>query len=126
MRLLLDTHILLWMSGFDDRLGPNSRKAIGDPANSRYLSVASVWEIAIKCATGKLIFPIARLDALLDDLATISLPITNAHAIAAGALPRHHADPFDRMLVAQAWVEGLILVTADPAMTRYEVPQLRG
>ena len=124
MRLLLDTHILIWMLSTQDRIGPTSRAALYDGSNDRVVSVASIWEIAIKCAAGRLIFPLESIDTILEDIAATTLPITSAHALATAALPRHHNDPFDRMLVAQARTDGLFLVTVDPALSRYDVPRI--
>ncbi len=108
-----------------DRLPAGLRNILADPSHTRFLSAASVWEIAIKTEAGRLRFPMDRLEAAQAALQTIALPIRHAHAIAAGRLPRHHADPFDRMLVAQAHIESLILVSMDAALARYDVPQLR-
>ncbi len=80
-----------------------------------------MWEIAIKTELGKLDFPIDRFEQMLDLTRFETLPIEPRHALAAGALPRHHNDPFDRMLIAQARIEGLVLVTADAALRRYDV-----
>ena len=120
MRLLLDTNALLWWARDDPTLNIRALEAINDPANEVFVSVASVWEISIKRSTGKLDAP--------DDLVTqiershfVRLPITFGHADLAGRLPPHHRDPFDRMLVAQAQVEDLVLVTRDRFIPRYEV-----
>ena len=122
MRLLLDTHVLLWWLADDDRLSAAAREAVNVAAEVRF-SVASVWEIAIKRALGRLEVPEDYLEAV--DASNIRLlPITGPHAEAAGALPRHHDDPFDRMLVAQAWTEELTLVTADRRLPDYSVPVL--
>jgi PIN domain nuclease of toxin-antitoxin system len=88
------------------------------------VSAASAWEIAIKAALGRLAFPLDRLEGVLAQMGVMPLPITLAHAVAAGGLPRHHDDPFDRMLVAQARLEGLVLVTEDAALARYDVATL--
>lgn len=88
------------------------------------MSVASAWEIAIKAAAGKLDFPVDEYDATMERAGYDQLPILTAHALLAGALPRFHADPFDRMLLAQARIEGLMLVTSDTAMAPYGVPLL--
>ena len=124
MRLLLDTHIFLWIVSAADRIGLQTRAALRDPNNERIVSAASVWEIAIKSAAGRLDFPLDDLDAVLTQIAATTLPISTAHALAAGALPRHRNDRFDRMLVAQARTDGLFLVTVDPALSRYDVPRL--
>lgn len=123
MRLLLDTHALLWWLADDGRLSPPARDAIADGANLVAVSAASAWEISIKKALGKLQAP-DDLPAAIDDCGLQPLPITLHHAALAGALPRHHDDPFDRMLVAQAMHEGLTVVTADPAFAAYGVAVL--
>ena len=122
MKLLLDTHVLLWWLADDDRLPAATRDAVNVAAEARF-SAASVWEIAIKRALGRLEVPEDYLEAV--DASDIRLlPITGQHAAAAGALPRHHDDPFDRMLVAQARTVELTLVTADRRLPDYGVPVL--
>ena len=123
MNLLLDTHILLWWLADDPGLSEKQRSAIADPANVVYVSAASAWEIAIKKALGKLIAP-DDLGAALIASELEQLPITVAHAEAVGGLPPHHRDPFDRMLIAQAEVENLTVVTGDPVFAKYEVTRL--
>lgn len=91
------------------------------PGNSVFVSVASAWEIAIKHATGRLDFPLERFNAILEASGMVHLPILAAHAIAAGSLPRHHGDPFDRILIGQARVEGLVLVSEDAKVATYDV-----
>lgn len=124
MRLLLDTHALLWALDTPARLRPTTRAALEDPANTVLVSAASAWEISIKQALGRLEFPLARFDALLAEAGFTPLPINTAHAVTAGQLPPHHRDPFDRMLVAQALREDAVLVTDDAAMGPYGVPCL--
>ncbi len=124
MRLLLDTHAFLWIVGEPERLGPVARTALAEPAGEAFVSVASAWEIAIKVASGKLDFPAANFEADVERAGYEALPILAPHALAAGALPRHHDDPFDRVLLAQARLEGLTLVTADRALAAYGVPIL--
>ena len=85
------------------------------------VSAATAWEIAIKTALGRLAFPLDRLEDVLARMGIVPLPISLAHAVAAGSLPRHHDDPFDRMLIAQARLESLVLVTEDAALARYDV-----
>lgn len=122
MRLLLDTHVLLWTLGGDNRLGPRARAEIENPASVVYVSAASGWEIAIKASLGKVRVPPRVSEWLPRELARcqmLELPVTLAHALAIEHLPRHHEDPFDRLLVAQAHAEGLTLVTADRALRRY-------
>lgn len=121
MRLLIDTHILIWTSAQPGRLRAAMATALDKPDNDIYVSAASVWEISIKNALGRLAFPLELLDETLDNMQATALPVTISHAVAAGELPRHHNDPFDRMLVAQARSEGLVLVTEDMTMARYDV-----
>ena len=118
MRLLLDTHVFIWWCADDARLGPVERDAIRDPANDIFLSAVSVWEIMIKQALGRLRVP-ELPSAVAARLGMQSLPITVKHAEATSALPPFHRDPFDRMLVAQARVESLTLVSSDPAVRSY-------
>lgn len=123
MRLLLDTHAVIWFTGDPDELAPEARAAIVD-ASTVAVSAASIWEISTKAALGKLRPPV---DDLVDELSAWGfdlLPITPSHAWAAGDLPRHHRDPFDRMLVVQAQLEGLTIVTRDPQIARYQVSVL--
>ena len=124
MNLLLDTHVFLWWLADDPALDAEARQAIRDPAAIVHVSAASLWEISIKEALGKLDVESADLAAEVPANGFVELAISGRHALAAGALPRHHDDPFDRMLVAQASLEGLTLVTRDPAMAAYEVSVL--
>lgn len=124
-RLLLDTHVWLWWQSDDRRLGRAARNAIS-AAHNVYLSAASAWEISIKVSLGKLTLPRgADIEAELQRDGIESLPILMSHATALAALPNIHRDPFDRMLVAQATMEELTLVTADDALARYAIPLLR-
>jgi PIN domain nuclease of toxin-antitoxin system len=124
MRLLLDTHILLWAANEPERLSAATRALVENPNNDVVFSAISIWEIAIKTGRGRDDF---RLHAgffrrgLFDNGYT-ELPRTGAHAAALAGLPAIHKDPFDRMLVAQATVEGLTLVTSDPAIANYPGP----
>ena len=127
MRFLLDTQIWLWMNAEPARLGEHLIGLLVDPANERLLSAASVWEIGIKHALGKLPLlmpPSEYVPARLASTVTFVLSIEMEHALRASALPHHHRDPFDRMIVAQAQVEGLTVVTVDPAIKAYEVAVL--
>ena len=122
MKLLIDTHILRWWLDNDPALPEWAASAIADPQHAAIVSAASVWEISIKQANGRLDAPVDLLAAIADDFAT--LPMTAGHAMAAGRLPPHHADPFDRMLIAQARVEGLTLVSVDRRFADYDVALL--
>ncbi|MGK5113297.1 MULTISPECIES: type II toxin-antitoxin system VapC family toxin [unclassified Geodermatophilus] len=120
MTLLLDTHVLLWWLAGDARLTPAMAEAIRDPRMSVAVSAASAWEMAIKAARGKLTIP----DGLPEELERQgfdTLPITVEDGLVAGALPRLHDDPFDRMLIAQAVRHRLVLVTADRRFADYDV-----
>ena len=123
MRLLLDTHALLWWLADDPTLSRAARRAIAAVESRVYVSAASAWEISIKRALGKLDAP-----PDVEDQVEVSgfepLSITIGHASAAGALPAHHDDPFDRMLIAQAMAEDLIVVTRDPRFAPYGVGTL--
>ena len=123
-RLLLDTHVLIWWTEDSPLLGADVRAMIADPRNELLISAASVWEIAIKRALGKLSFPYNIGDTIRRE-GLKELPVTSFHAEQAGGLPRHHGDLFDRMLVAQAQAEGLIIVTEDPIIARYGVRTIR-
>lgn len=124
MRLLLDTHAYLWWLADDSRLRSHWRDAIGSPASTVLVSAASIWEMAIKAALGKLDSGGVDLADEIEECGFRELPISAAHASAAGALPRLHEDPFDRMLIAQAGLEGLTLVTRDRAFQGYAVSVL--
>ena len=119
MRLLLDTNVFLWWRADDRRLSEASRTAIAG-AEAVFVSAATAWEAAIKAALGRLVYP-DTIEAGVEASGFEKLGITLDHAERAGALPRHHADPFDRMLVAQALAEGLTLVTNDRTLRRYGV-----
>jgi len=121
VRLLVDTHIFLWWCADDRRLGSAEREAIRNPANEVYLSAASVWEIVLKQALGRLRVPEPASAAALR-LGFQPLPITFEHAEATASLPSLHRDPFDRLLVAQARVESLTLITHDPSIRSYPGP----
>jgi len=123
MDLLLDTHVFLWWDAGADKLGEAARAAIADPDNAVFVSAASIWEIAIKAAKGKLSYG-GSPGAAIAANGFLPLPITVAHAESAGALTWAHPDPFDRMLVAQARTDSLVLVHADGVIAGYPVPQL--
>lgn len=123
MRLLLDTHVFLWWAQNDPRLQSKHRQSIGAPENVVYLSAASAWEIGIKRKIGKLAFAGSVANAILRHRFE-ALTISVEHAEAAASLPAIHSDPFDRLLVAQAQMEGLTLVTVDDQILRYPVAHL--
>lgn len=123
-RILLDAHVWLWFNGEPERLNDEARRALVDPENDLVLSAASTWEIAIKHAAGRLELPAPPaqyIPARLAENNVRPLAIQQSHTLAAAALPLHHRDPFDRMLVAQARQEGLTLATADPRLRSYGV-----
>jgi PIN domain nuclease of toxin-antitoxin system len=123
MKLLLDTHVFLCWDSNDSRLPEALHSAIADPRNLIFISAVTVWEISIKRASGKLTFARA-LGSAIQKHGFTALPITVEHAELAGNLPQLHRDPLDRLLVAQAQLEGLILVTVDELILRYQVPHL--
>lgn len=127
MKLLLDTHLLLWAAAKPDRLSADALALIGAPENELFFSAASLWEIAIKRGLGRDDFQVnPRLlrRGLLDN-GYGELPIGSEHAVAIDSLPPIHKDPFDRMLVAQATVEGITLLTADSWVAQYPGPVRR-
>lgn len=124
MKLLLDTHLLLWAAGDPDQLSAVARALLEDQENELFFSAANLWEIAIKRGLGRADF---RVDArvlrrsLLDN-GYSELPITSEHAVAIDTLPPVHKDPFDRILIAQAMVEGITLLTTDSLLAQYPGP----
>ena len=124
MRLLLDTHVLLWAAGQDDRLSPAARRLLERPGNELVFSAASLWEVALKRQGGRSDFGAdpAVLRRTLLESGYVELPITGIHAAATSTLPPIHKDPFDRLLLAQAITEGMTLVTADKVLSRYPGP----
>ena len=127
MTLLLDTHTLLWFLTNDTSLSGRARAAIEDPANVSHVSAATLWEVAIKFALGKLKLPAPYADIFPRQLELngfVLLPISPAHCVALLGLPFHHRDPFDRLLLAQAKAEGMTLVTDDGQFGPYGVPLL--
>ena len=124
MKLLLDTHLLLWAAGNPDLLPAAARSLLDDPENEPIFSSASLWEVAIKHRLGRADFRVdVRLlrRGLLDN-GYGELPIISEHAVALDSLPSIHNDPFDRILIAQSMVEGITLVTADPLVAQYPAP----
>lgn len=123
MRVLLDTHVVLWWLS-DEPMHPDAIKAIADSANEVWVSAATAWEVETKRAAGKLRFD-GDFEQSVNDEHMTKLPITFGHARAAAVLPSHHKDPFDRLLIAQAQTEQLMLVSRDEVFARYGVPLLR-
>ncbi|MDR7142119.1 type II toxin-antitoxin system VapC family toxin [Rhizobium sp. BE258] len=122
MKLLVDTHILLWMSGMSWRLPQKARGLLENIENEVFFSTISIWEIAIKSSLPR--FPDFSVDAeklrrTLIDQGYLELPLMGEHAVAVGELPHIHGDPFDRILIAQSLVEGLSLITVDKTVARY-------
>jgi PIN domain nuclease of toxin-antitoxin system len=123
-RLLLDTHVLLWMAAGSRKLGSKAAAMIVDPDSEIWLSAASVWEIANKATRGRLRLssPVAKwLPSRMHENNLRPLAVTQEHVLAAADLPRHHEDPFDRMLIGQAQIEDLRLLTADSQFERYAI-----
>jgi PIN domain nuclease of toxin-antitoxin system len=127
VRLLLDTHALLWWLDGDTSLSPAAREAIASESNEIFLSAASAWEITTKYRLGKLPGAAAVAEDIVECVASqgfLELPITLVHGQTAGALPGPHRDPFDRMLIAQALAEGLVLVSNEVVFDSYRVRRL--
>lgn len=122
-RLLLDTHALVWWSSDVPQLNSLAHDEIADPRNEVFVSAITGWEIAVKRAKGRISAP-DNLGTVIEDRGFTHLPLTFRHAEQAGSLPMHHRDPFDRFLVAQAQIEGLVLVTRDARIRLYDVPTL--
>jgi PIN domain nuclease of toxin-antitoxin system len=126
MRLLLDTHALIWFVTGDEKLSGSAKNAILDPRNDCLFSVASFWEMSIKISIGKFTLAISEkaFERKLKENDIGLLTITIAHTQATRSLPFHHRDPFDRMLIAQAMTEKLTLVSADAEFTKYPIKLL--
>lgn len=123
MKLLLDTNALIWALTEPERMSSRVLEAIETTANDPYVSVVSVWEIAIKAAKGNLRAP-PDIEAALAQQRFSTLPVTMRHVLAVESLPRHHADPFDRMIIAQAHLDEMTIVTSDSTIRRYPVAVL--
>lgn len=123
MRLLLDTHALIWLLSKKSALSEEARERILDPGNIKFLSMASIWEMSIKGGLGKLKLPLSirEITTEFQGAGGLILPIHLEHALAAGNLPWHHRDPFDRMLIAQAICEALTLISRDSHFADYPV-----
>ncbi len=128
MNVLVDTHVWIWSLASPDRLSPESRSLLSSSRNVVYLSAASAWELAIKAALGKIELPEpveTYVPTRMARQGLTALPITHAHALRVSTLPPHHRDPFDRLLIAQALVERLPILTADAVFDRYDVEIIR-
>jgi PIN domain nuclease of toxin-antitoxin system len=128
MRLLLDTHVFIWWADNPEKLSPAALAALEDEANELLLSVASVWEMQIKIQLGKLKLSLPLKELVKNQQETNNLtvsPVALPHVLALEALPFHHKDPFDRLLIAQSIEEGLTLVTADSQFSAYSVKLLQ-
>jgi PIN domain nuclease of toxin-antitoxin system len=123
VRLLLDTHVLIWWLADSPDLSTKARAHIADGGNDVVVSAASAWEMSIKQAVGKLRVPEGLVEAM-EASGLKALPIAIEHGLKAGSLPPHHADPFDRMLIAQALIEEFTIATRDPHFEAYGVPIL--
>jgi PIN domain nuclease of toxin-antitoxin system len=124
MKFLLDTTVFIWSLNAPEKLNKGASAVLQDGAQEFYLSAASAWEIVIKSSLGKLTLPKAPAQLIpeaLTQFAFRALPITLTHSLAVGELPRHHNDPFDRLLITQALSEGMVLMTADAAIRKYPV-----
>lgn len=124
MRLLLDTHVLLWWLMDDERLSAKARRVISNQRSKLFFSAASSWEVAIKVSIGRLTLPEpprVLIPKVLREQSIFSLEITHGHALAVADLPAHHRDPFDRLLIAQSTLEKLPILTSDPVFEKYEI-----
>jgi len=121
LKLLLDTHVLLWWLELNAKLGDEARALIDDPENEAMVSIVSFWEIAVKVRVGKLKADIAAIARVIEEQRLTRLPVEDSHLHTLLRLPRHHGDPFDHLLISQAIAEGAGFVTHDRAATRYPV-----
>ena len=128
MTILLDTHVWIWMVSSPERLSAHVRRHISREGNERLLSAASAWEMSIKFSKGKLTLPDAPasfIPRLLALTKTTPLPILHSHATRVADLPHHHRDPFDRILIAQAMVENIPIITADARFAKYNIKVIK-
>ena len=127
MRLLLDTHTLIWMASLDDKLSEKAKSLILDTDNELFLSVASIWEMSIKASLGKLILQQPIEQIINQQVQTNGLQLINietTHALAVSTLPWHHRDPFDRLIIAQSQLENLTILGCDTAMDVYDIKRV--
>jgi len=124
MKILLDSHLLVWLVAASEKLPDAARLLIEAPENQLYFSAASIWELTLKYASGRsdFTFPPAVLRQTLLDIAFEELPVTSTHGLTGGMLPPIHKDPFDRILIAQAIAEDMVLMTSDETIAQYEGP----
>lgn len=124
MKLLLDTHLIVWAAYTPDRLSPKAQALLLDESNELLFSPVNLWEVTIKRALGRRDFQVdsrvLRRNLLLNGY--LEIPITSNHAVAINQLPGIHKDPFDRLLIAQSMVEGIVLLTSDPTVAKYPAP----
>ena len=122
MKLLLDTHIILWLAGAPEKLSEKTQALLQASDNSLFFSSASIWEIVIKLGLGRKDFKVdpSRLRKMLMENGYAEISITAEHALKIESLPALHKDPFDRMLLAQARTEGMMLLTVDPLIAQYQ------
>jgi PIN domain nuclease of toxin-antitoxin system len=124
VRLLVDTHVWLWLQTSPERIGSSRLEQLADPETEVLVSSVTAWEIAIKFALGKLALPDEPATYVPDRMrstGSVELPVQHRHALAVATLPLHHRDPFDRLLIAQALDERIPLLTADPAFAPYDL-----
>ncbi len=123
MRFLLDAHVLIWFFNKNPVLSAEARAQIIDPANTKFFSIASVWEMSIKAGLGKLTLAVPIIDMLAEfqKAGGLILPISLHHTLSVATLPWHHKDPFDRMLIAQTICDDLILISHDSLFTKYQL-----
>jgi PIN domain nuclease of toxin-antitoxin system len=124
MKILIDTQCWLWLNAEPERFSSMTLEQLKQPAAMRLLSAASVWELAIKVSTGRLVLPdplVTYVPSRLAETRTEVLPITGDHALRVAALPWHHRDPFDRLIIAQGQIEGVQILTADDTFREYDV-----
>lgn len=119
MRVLLDTQIVLWWMTDDKRLSQKAERVIADPDNEIFVSAASIWEVAIKAALGRIKGTVEAVVEAIHPSGFTELPITGQHAVQVSKLPLHHRDPFDRILIAQSLSEPMRFITHDRALTKY-------
>jgi PIN domain nuclease of toxin-antitoxin system len=120
MRLLIDTHILLWLNSGQENLTSDQMAVLSDPTNEVFVSAVTVWEIVVKRAKGLIRFD-GRIESMVESQGFQHLPVSAAHAEGIAELPMYHRDPFDRMLIAQSRIEQMTLITSDAAIRKYPV-----